>query len=144
MEKIKETIEKLIDSLKFQKAELTFDDEHRRITLIIDDRIANDRMDMILPSLDHIFGLIFRKHGERPYVLDINYYRRERERLIEELARAAAKKAVLTKNDVELPAMNAYERRIVHMEIKTHPDLLTESTGMGKERRVVVKRIIEE
>lgn len=143
MDVISEIIKKVVDLIGFREVEVTFDEERRRITLIIDDKIAHDRMDTILPSLDHIFGLIFRKHGERPYILDINYYRRERERLIEELARAAAKKAVLTKSDVELPAMNAYERRIVHMEISAHPDLLTESIGAGKERRVVVKRITE-
>ena len=37
--------------------------------------------------------------------------------------------------------MNAYERRLIHVEIANHPDLKTESIGEGRERRVVIKPI---
>ena len=78
---------------------------------------------------------------EKALVVDLNYYRKERERLIAELARAAAKKATVTREEVELPPMNAYERRLVHLEITTHPDLKTESAGIGKERHVIIKHL---
>jgi len=73
--------------------------------------------------------------------VDLNYYRKERERLIAELARAAAKKASITKEEVALPPMNAYERRLVHVELTTHPELKTESIGVGRERHVIIKQL---
>ena len=37
--------------------------------------------------------------------------------------------------------MNAYERRLVHVELAVHPDVRTESEGDGRERCVVIKPI---
>ena len=79
--------------------------------------------------------------NKRGFILDINNYRREREHLIGEIAKAAARKALMNKQDVELPIMNAYERRLVHMELASRPDVKTESIGEGAERRVVIKPI---
>lgn len=139
-----EEIKHLLDLLGLRDTELSIDEEHRRISLIIDDNLVHEHMSTFLPALDHVFGLLFRKHNETPFILDINYYKRERERLIAELARAAAKKAMMTKTDVELPSMNAYERRLVHMELASHPELKTESQGVGKERKVVIKRLSQD
>jgi spoIIIJ-associated protein len=123
------------------EARVTVDDEHHKISLMIDDRIASNNIPLILPALEHLFSLFSKKNEAPAYIIDINYYRKERERIISELARAAAKKAMITKANVELPPMNSYERRLVHAEITLHPELTTESTGMGKERRVVIKRV---
>ncbi len=141
MENIFEQAKTLLISGGFTGVEMSVDEEHRKMSFIIDDRCVSEHLTIFLPALDHILGLMFRKQNQDPFVVDINYYRRERERLISELARAAAKKATITKQDIELPPMNAYERRLVHMEITTHPELKTESVGDGKERRVVIKRI---
>jgi len=123
----------------FNEPRVEFDEEHRKISLFIDDDIVQSRVSAILPAMEHLLNLMAKDGG--PYVVDLNYYRKERERLIAELARAAARKAMLTKTDVELPPMNAYERRLVHLEITTHPELKTESFGTGRERRVVIKHL---
>ncbi|MCL2141202.1 MAG: hypothetical protein FWH42_06055 [Dehalococcoidia bacterium] len=34
--------------------------------------------------------------------------------------------------------MPAYERRVVHLALKEHPFVMTESTGFGEGRKVVV------
>jgi len=136
-----ETFTALVNYLGFREAKVTMNDEHRRISVVVDDDIIGENLLVVLGALDHVFNLILHKAGAQSYVVDLNYYRKERERLIGELARAAAHKAMVTKTDVELPPMNSYERRLVHMEITTHPELKTESAGEGKERRVVIKRI---
>lgn len=141
MEELFEKAKKIIELGGFYGVTMHVDEEHRKISFVIDDRVLSDNITTFLPALDHLLGLMFRKEKQNPFVIDVNYYRRERERLIAELARAAAKKAIVTKQDVELPPMNGYERRLVHMEITTHPELRTESTGEGKERRVVIRRI---
>lgn len=71
--------------------------------------------------------------------LDVNQYRAMKNEGLRELARKAAKEAVLKKKPVELAPMNAYERRIVHSELALRPDVMTESFGEEPNRRVVVK-----
>lgn len=139
MNSIVEKTKQLVASMGFPEAEVALDEERRKIIVLIDDRFVADNVTTILPALDHVVNLLLKKDGVTPYVVDLNYYRKERERLIAELARAAAKKASMTKQEVELPAMNGFERRLVHMELATHPELKTESAGAGKDRHVVIK-----
>lgn len=141
METLKEDIKKIVMLMGLGEPEITIDEEHKKVSLIIDDRVASNNISLFLPAFEHIFSLLLKKKELPLFIIDVNYYRKERERIIAELARAAAKKAIITKSDVELPPMNSYERRLVHTEITLHPELKTESTGIGKERRVVIKRI---
>lgn len=139
---LKENIQKLFGLMGFQGAEITVDDEHKKVLALVDDELIRSNIAVVLPAVEHLVNLITHKENLPLYVVDINYYRRERERLIVELAKAAAKKATVTKSEVALPAMNAYERRLVHMEISTRPDLKTESVGLGKDRHIVIQLII--
>lgn len=141
MDNILEKLESSIRLMGFGEIKITADEEHRRILILIDDEAIKRHTPIFLESLEHIFNLIFRKHQLPPYVIDLNYYRRERERLIADLARAAAHKAMLTKSEIELPPMNAYERRLVHLEITSNPELKTESVGIGRSRRIVIKHL---
>ena len=125
----------------FGGAEVKLEDEHHKVVVMVDDELIRANVATILPAIEHLVNLMAHREGLPAHVVDINYYRRERERLIVELAKAAAKKAVITKNEVTLPAMNAYERRLVHVEISTHPDLKTESVGVGKERHIIIQLI---
>jgi len=74
-------------------------------------------------------------------IVDVNNYRSQRDEELKELARKAARQAAISKKPVALPAMNAYERKIVHLELALRPDVTTESEGEEPERRVVVKPI---
>ena len=127
-----------------EQVDVKGDDDHNKISIKIDDEVVRgDKTSKVMSAFNHLINQMLKQEGYRHHVIDFNYYRKERERLITELARAAAKKAVITNENVELPAMNSYERRLVHMEIATHPELETESVGKGKERRVVVKHLEE-
>ncbi|MDP2704585.1 MAG: R3H domain-containing nucleic acid-binding protein [bacterium] len=141
METVKQTIEQALSLMGFKEAKITIDEEHRKISIFIDDELVQSEVEQMLPALDHLGNVLLRKEGLPPYMVDLNFYRKERERLIIELARAAAKKAAMKKESVELPPMNSYERRIVHMELADKPDLQTESIGEARDRRVVIKLI---
>jgi len=91
--------------------------------------------------MNHVVQMVAQKKGTKAIFLDINNYRLEREKLITELARAAAKKTAATKVAISLPFMNSYERRLVHTALAVHPDITTESVGVGKERYVIIKPI---
>lgn len=141
MGSIIEKVQTLLSRMGFSEVRVELDEEHKKIATHIGDGLTREEIGFLLPALEHVVNLMTRQEKLPSYVVDVNYYRKERERLIAELARAAARKAVTTKEEVELPAMNAYERRLVHVEIATHPELTTESVGTGKERRVIIKRI---
>lgn len=141
MEHIIEKVQTLLSHMGFSEVRVEVEEEHKKIGVHVGDGLTREEIGFLLPALEHVVNLMMRHEKLPPYVVDVNYYRKERERLIAELARVAARKAVATKAEVELPPMNGYERRLVHVEIATHPELTTESVGTGKERRVIIKRL---
>lgn len=142
MDMILNKVREILHSMGFSDAEVIIDETHRRISVVVADKVVEDSTALFLAAMDHIINLMLKKAEMPMYIVDVNFYRKERERLISELARAAAKKAMITKTDVELPPMNSYERRLVHVEITTHPELMTESGGIGKERHVIIKHVV--
>lgn len=140
MENIQLTVQKLLELAGFNDCSIQADSENRKLAVFVNE---GEWFKKILPNfvndMDHVIRLVAKKSNAENVFIDVNNYRREREGLIIELAKAAARKALLTKSEVELPSMNAYERRLIHVELATHPDVKTESIGIGKERRVIVK-----
>ena len=51
---------------------------------------------------------------------------------------SAADTVLLRKALVPLQPMTPHDRRIVHMALADHPQVRTESTGEGEQRRVVI------
>ena len=141
-QEIKEKIRKLVELMGFTDFRIEEDSEGKRISINIEDRAINQENlpDFVL-NINRLVRLMAKKDDLGPIIVDINNYRREREELIIRIARAAATKATVTGESVSLPAMNAYERRIVHTELATRPDIETESAGEYHDRHVVVAPI---
>ena len=136
-------IKKTLDLIGFKDYRLEIKIEERRGSVFIyeDQEMMKENLPAIVDAVNHVLQMVAKKNQAEAIFLDINNYRHDRERLIAELARAAAKKASSTKTEVALPSMNSYERRLVHMELAVHPEVKTESAGEGKERYVVIKPI---
>jgi len=64
--------------------------------------------------------------------------RRERETELEAMALEAARVALAEGREVEMPAMDARDRRVVHMALQDRDDVVSESRGEGPQRRLVV------
>ncbi len=145
MENWESFIKKTLDLIGFRDYRLEVKIEERRGSVFIyeDQEMVKENLPAIVDAVNHVLQMVAKKNQTEAIFLDINNYRHDRERLIAELARAAAKKASATKTEVALPAMNSYERRLVHMELAVHPGVKTESAGEGKERYVVIKPIAE-
>jgi predicted RNA-binding protein Jag len=142
MQNLKEATTKLLSFFGFREANVEIDEERKRVSLKIDDDVLNAKnMPILINSFNRVLRLIAKKYDEGPITVDINNHHKEREKLVVELAKAGAKKASITKNDVILPPMNAFERHLVHEELSIRPDLKTESIGEGQARRVVIKFI---
>lgn len=141
MESWEQIIKNMLNGMGFTDYRLEIAEDGVRNSLFIyeNEVFVKENLPMIVESLNHVLQMIAKKNEAKPIFLDVNNYRHEREGLIAELARAAAKKVIATKQEVSLPAMNSYERRIVHVELAIHPDVTTESLGEGKERYIVIK-----
>lgn len=138
----RDKIKKIFELLGYADSEISFDDLNKRISILIPETSGSlINLPKILPALEKLINLMLKKSGTETIIVDVNNYRRERERLIIELAKAAAHKALLNKMIMELPPMNSYERRLIHIELAAKPDLITESVGIGLDRRVVIKPI---
>ncbi len=142
MEQLRNNIKKTLELIGLSEPSVNFDEETRRVDVFVNEGEWFKRWlpDMV-SDLDHLAKLLARKDGIENVFVDVNNYRKERERLIVELAKAAAKKASSGREDIRLPAMNAYERRLIHIELAVHPDVKTESEGEGRERCVIIKPI---
>jgi len=136
-------IKSIIDRMGFRDYRLELDIENGRGLLFIyeNDAMVSENLPAIVEAMNHIIQMVAKKNQAKTLFLDINHYRRDRENIIAELARAAAKRVTVTKEQVSLPAMNSYERRLVHVELAIHPDVSTESVGAGKDRYVIIKPI---
>jgi len=93
-----------------------------------------------LTALQYITRLIVGKELKRPVavLIDIEGYRARREQQIRRLAQQMAKQAIETSQTMSLEPMPAYERRIVHIELREHPDVETASVGERDQRKVTI------
>lgn len=93
-----------------------------------------------LGSLQHVVNLIVgRRVGQHHRVaLDVENYRGRREEQLRDVADRAAKRVLQTGKILQLEAMPAAERRIVHLALVENPRVRTQSVGVEPNRRIVV------
>ncbi len=93
-----------------------------------------------LRDLQYITRLIVSRRLQRwaNVVVDVEGYKRRRQRTLTELAERMARKAIAEARPVVLEPMPSHERRIVHIALRNHESVATESTGEGSRRKVVI------
>lgn len=93
-----------------------------------------------LNALQYIASLIIGKELGRsvPLVVDVESYRQRRAQQIRQLARRMAEQAVRTGRRQVLEPMPANERRLIHIELRNHPQVTTESIGEEPRRKVTI------
>ena len=99
------------------------------------------RHGQMIDALQYLANAIaHRAVGEerRRIVVDAAGYRARRSATLEGLARRSAERASAAGDRVELDAMSAVERRIVHEALKDDPEVSTVSEGTEPNRYVVV------
>ncbi len=139
MELLKQKLEEILGSSGLNFG-VEVDPEGCRVNIFINyEDIVKGLLPKLIAYIENVVKILARKYNIEKVNVDVNNYKKERERLLAELAKAAARKVLVEKKEIALPAMNAYERRIVHVELATRPDVKTESVGEGSERHIVVK-----
>jgi len=83
-----------------------------------------------------------KKFKEEFYIdLDVNDYKKKKLDYLKDMARSYADDVAFSKQEKELNPMSAYERRIIHMELKDRSDVKTESIGADPYRKIIIKPI---
>ncbi|NLX09402.1 MAG: protein jag [Chloroflexi bacterium] len=93
-----------------------------------------------LAALQYITRLIASRDLQRRanIVLDVEGYKTRREQMLQRLAHRMADQAVQLGRTVTLEPMPPYERRIVHLTLRDHPNVTTQSVGEGEHRKVTI------
>jgi len=119
-------------------------DDETEAPLLIDIKAPGDaligRRGETLRSLQYITRLIIgrEKIGRKRIVLDVNRYKVRREEKLRGLAQRLAQQAIDTDRTIVLEPMPPFERRIIHLALRDHPEVTTESIGEGDRRKVTV------
>lgn len=94
-----------------------------------------------LEALQLILSLILAKEqGEFKRVsIEVGDYKKNREEWLEKIALDAKEKALAENKEVFLSDLKSWERRVVHLLLQDDKEVVSQSTGEGKERVLVVK-----
>ncbi len=93
-----------------------------------------------LRALQSVTNVMFGRQldeGER-VIVDVERYRQRREHTVREIALRAARQVKMTGDAITLDAMQAFERRAIHLALQDDPDVGSSSIGEEPDRRVVV------
>ncbi len=94
-----------------------------------------------LSQLQYLVNLIANRRLENwtRVVIDVEGYRTRREESLIGLAERIGRQVARSRRPIVLEPMPPNERRIVHLTLRSHPDVTTESSGEGNMRRVTVQ-----
>ncbi len=93
-----------------------------------------------LAALQYIARLILSKSLNESVnlIVDVEGYRQRREQQLRRMAQRMAEQALQRQRTLTLEPMPASERRIIHLELRDHPGVRTESVGEGDRRKVTI------
>lgn len=98
----------------------------------------------LLDALEHILFQIYGRElpREERFVCDAEGYRQTRKTELLAMARFAADSVRKSGRPFTFGVLPSSERRVIHMALANEEDLLTESVGEGKTRRLQVRNKI--
>lgn len=93
-----------------------------------------------LQALQLIVNQIILRQVQEPkrIIIDVSGWRQTKEEELAHKARVWAKQVIDNKENIELPPMPAWQRRIVHMTINQTEGARSESIGEGIDRHLVI------
>jgi spoIIIJ-associated protein len=148
-ERVRAVLERVLDQLELEgEVQLSEDDEG--ITAVVE---GDDDYGLLIgrhgQTIDAVqllcYQAAFRGIPERKRVMvDAAGYRERRREALQRRADRAAEQALSLARPVELDAMSAPERRVVHEHLKERPEVETYSEGTEPHRCVVVAPLLSE
>jgi len=142
---IKELTEELLRHLLIKgTAEVSEDKENQAFEVQIE---SEDSSYLIgyhgenIEALQLILSLmVYKKLGSwQRLVVNVGNYRQQREEQLKKLSLNIAQKVKFSGREQAIPDLSAKERRIVHLALRNHPDVYTESEGENDKRTLIVR-----
>jgi spoIIIJ-associated protein len=145
----RQTLEELLEKMKVQAQVEEYinsaedEDDYAKLVLNIrgqDLGVLIGRRGETLDALQYLTRLIVGRELESRVnlVVDVEGYRVRRERSLRQLAERMAERVVSTGHRQVLEPMSPAERRIIHVTLRHHPQVETESVGHGDNRKVTI------
>ena len=93
-----------------------------------------------LNAFQYVASLIVGKATQQwvQLVVDVEGYRSRREKQVRQIALRVVDQVIKTGRKAALEPMTASERRAIHIELRDHPAVTTESSGEEPHRKVVI------
>jgi spoIIIJ-associated protein len=93
-----------------------------------------------LNAFQYVASLMVGKEAQQwvQLTVDVEGYRGRREKQLRQLARRMADQVTKTGRRATLEPMTSSERRVIHLELRGHPAVTTESTGEDPYRKVMI------
>jgi spoIIIJ-associated protein len=148
-QRIRVVLERVLDELEL-KGDVEVSEDEGEITAVVDGDddygLLIGRRGQTIDALQLLcYQAAFRGMPERKRVIvDAAGYRERRRDALQRRADRAAEQALNLDRPVELDAMSAPERRVVHEHLKERPEVETYSEGTEPHRCVVVAPLLSE
>jgi spoIIIJ-associated protein len=141
--KIEPTIKKFFESLEIDvNFNISEDEEAIAVTLETEDTgILIGYHGETLEALQLVLSLLLaKKRGEFKRVsLEVGDYKKNRSEWLETLALDAKERAIAENKEIYLSELKSWERRVIHLLLQDDKEVVSESTGEGKDRVLVIK-----
>ncbi len=158
-----EAKDEAVKRLPFKKEEKVITDVTKKLlkTLTVEDEFsvseASEGAEIVLDTKDN--GILIGYHGEVLEALqlilslaiakklgyfirisiEVGEYKKNRSSYLENIAYSAKERALAENQEVVLPNLKSWERRIVHMLFQEDEEVMSESVGEGRDRTLVIK-----
>ncbi|MBK8796485.1 MAG: Jag N-terminal domain-containing protein [Anaerolineales bacterium] len=144
-----EFLNKLVELMGFEAdviaewRESDADNEHRYLLLDLQGRDLSPligRRGDTLSNMQYLVRLMInqRLHRWKNIVVDVEGYRQRRIEHLSQLALRSAQQVAQSGRPFSLEPMPASERRIIHLALRDHAEVYTESIGEGTRRKVQI------
>lgn len=141
--KLQESVEKFLSLLGI-KAEVSVEEEAEQISVSLeteDTGMIIGYHGETLESLQLILSLILAKEtGEFKRVsLEVGDYKKNRTEYLEKMAMDFKERALSSQKEVYISDLKSWERRIIHLILQDDKEVVSESSGEGRDRVLVIK-----
>ncbi len=143
---IKEIVSTLLQKMGFEVPDVSIEKAGEdafvcKVRVDQDQNLLIGQYGVNLAAIQHLIRIMLRKRTDEKcsVVVDINDYFSGKRVLLEKEAGAAAQEALRGGAAVTLRPMLSYERKVIHTFLAEDPAVITESSGQGNERRIIVR-----
>ncbi len=143
----KNIIQEILNKLTIQFENINILKQDERYVFMINTKEADQLIGVggvNLSALNHIIKRVINKKNISNndfynFTIDVNHYQIKKNEEIKNKTKIIKERVKFFHIDIEMEPMSSYERMLVHTILTEDNHIETQSTGFGRDRRVVVK-----